>query len=207
MKKLLILSITLGVLVMGGYARAVPYGFDAISHNNGGDVAIAEAQLFVNVTDASTVDSNLALFTFYNTGPQASSITDIYFYDEAVLGTGSITTNSIGVKFSEWAAPPNLPGYPYTSMFSADADKGVSNGVDSPVEYLGITFNLNGDFSDVIAAINSMDLRIGIHVQGFDGGGSESLINSNNPVPEPATLVLLGSGLIGLAGIARRQRI
>ena len=45
------------------------------------------------------------------------------------------------------------------------------------------------------------DLRVGIHVQGFDGGGSESFIG----VPDPATGLLLATAT-GLLGIARRRR-
>jgi hypothetical protein len=35
-----------------------------------------------------------------------------------------------------------------------------------------------------------------------DGG---SIDNGGSPVPEPATLILLGAGLVGLAGIGRKK--
>jgi len=80
------------------------------------------------------------------------------------------------------------------------------NGVN-PGEYLGITFSLQsgGTFADVISELTTGDLRVVIHVHGFDpSGGSESFVN--NPVPVPAAIWLFGSGLLGLVGIARRKR-
>jgi len=43
-------------------------------------------------------------------------------------------------------------------------------------------------------------------VQAFDfNDGSESFINNNNPVPIPASVLFLGSGLIGLVGFRRKK--
>jgi hypothetical protein len=53
--------------------------------------------------------------------------------------------------------------------------------------------------------MGSGSLRIGLHVQAIGTtGGSESFINNPNPVPEPATLGLVGAGLL-LLGWRKRK--
>jgi hypothetical protein len=51
------------------------------------------------------------------------------------------------------------------------------------------------------AELTNGDLRIGFHVQDFDGGGRESFVN--DPVPEPSTALLIGMGLSVLASRRR----
>jgi hypothetical protein len=184
---------------------AVQYNFDCITNNNATNCTTGEAQLVVDVDPNGTqVD-----FKFSNKGPNASSITDVYFADGTLLGIATITDGP-GVNFSEGANPGNLPGgasiFPaFTAKFSADSDAPPPiNGVN-PGESLTITFDLiNGKtFADTIAALGNGDLRIGIHVQSFSNGGSESFVH----VPEPGFYGLLSMGLAGLYVVVRRRRV
>jgi hypothetical protein len=99
----------------------------------------------------------------------------------------------------------------FTVNVSADSDPEVQpNGVN-PGEFLGITLGLSGTgtFSAIIDAIDDGSFKIGIRVQGFTGGGSESFIASPSPptpVPEPSIMFLLGTGLAGLVGLRIRKK-
>lgn len=222
----------LGALCMPLPAQATVFatlGFDNITANNVGDAAIGEAQLSVTISDY-TVDGSgggladtQVLFTFFNIGPAASSITDIYFDDGTLLDISSIL-NSTGVDFTEGASPGNLPGgngisFETTAGFLADSAAPTQpNGVN-PGEQVSILFDLltGVTLEDTIAALAPAspglipDLRIGIHVQGFASGGSESFVNGppTEPgpgVPVPAPLALLGFGGLLLGWTTRKQR-
>jgi hypothetical protein len=79
---------------------------------------------------------------------------------------------------------------------------------------LGVLFTLqdNLTFDKVLEDLADLDLRIGIHVQGFASDGSESFVNTPPPpnvgdAPELATMILFGFGLIGLARIGRTRKM
>lgn len=190
-------------------ARADLYGFENISANSIVDAVIGESQLFVDVTDHG---GGQVLFTFSNIGPAASSITRIYFDDGILLSLASIDDSDPGVSFSPGANPLNLPSansasppFVATARLSASSDSPVQpNGVN-PGEILGLVFNLQGGtfFDDVIDDLNTGTLRIGIHVQGYDSGGSESFVNAPNLTPAPTALLL---GIFGLSVVGIKLR-
>ena len=220
MKKSTIVVVILSLILFCAHVEAAPtYSFVNITNNNAGDAAIGEAQLSVELFD---VGVNQVNFTFTNSGPEASSITDVYFDDGSLLGIASIDDSDPGVQFSQNATPSELPGantvsppFVTTTDFSADSDPPAQpNGVN-PGESLGITFDLQtgATFADVINDLASGDLRIGIHVQGFASGGSESFINNgivdgdgdpNGKIPAPGALLLCGIGA-GCLGWLRRR--
>ena len=197
------------LLLFAAPASAVTVGFDCITNNLAGDCTIGEAQLTLDITDEG---GGQVRFTFANSGPLASVISEVYFDDGALLGIASVM-NGPGVSFVEDASPPNLPGannasppFQVTAGFLAEATPAPSmNGV-GPGEWVAIIFDIQGgfDFNDVVAQFADGTVRAGIHVIAFASGGSESFVN--DPVPEPSTGLLLLSGLGALAAVRSRAR-
>lgn len=195
-------------LLLGpGPAAALTLGFDCVSNNLAGDCASGEAQLEVTIIGGP--GANQVSFTFTNSGPDDSSITDVYFDDGTLLGLASIVDGT-GVDFESGASPGNLPAGNaapvFEASFAADSEPPAQlNGVN-PGEELTVIFDLLAGMTlaDTEAALADGSLRIGIHVQAFEGGGSESFVNDGEVVPEP-DLGLLVAPLVALV-LRRRQR-
>jgi len=216
MKKIALGVLATGLLAGPMAANAIPFSFGCISNNNTVNCTTGESQLSVDVTGgAGFVD-----FRFSNAGPNASSIADIY-WDWTGTGfftaaQGTITDSGAGVSFSFGANPNNLPAGnnanpDFEATIGSDSNPPAQpNGVN-PGEWVNFHFAAaTPTFQSIIDALNTGALRLGLHVQGFANGGSESFVNEGPPttsVPEPAMLSLFSLVLLGVGFMRRRRSI
>jgi len=196
--------------ILATSAQAMTYGFTCITNTVAADCATGETQLAVEALD---IGGGQVRFNFTNTGSNNSSIADVYFDDGSLLSIATIINDPGFVEFSQFATPQNLPGanlisppFVTTTGFSADSNPPVQPMGVNPGEALGIIFDLDTGktYANVLNDLGTGALRVGIHVQGYSDGGSESFVNI---VPEPGSVFLIGLGLLGLAtrrGYSRR---
>ena len=214
-KHAIAITVIIGSLTLVGPAYGALYSFYCITNNNPANAAIGEAQLSVNVTDAS---KNQVMFTYTNSGPEPCSITDVYVDDGSILGLAQIFDTAGSVEFTESPTPANLPGAnnvnpPFEAIrsFSADSDSPILSMGVNPGESLAILYDIlpGQNFWDVIGELRDGSLRLGLHVQGFTlDGGSEAFVNipPPNPVPEPMTLLIMVLGSIPMIIGSRSRR-
>jgi len=218
MKKAIALIAGLLLAVQVQAAAPLTLSFYGISNNDTSGNAVADgmANLKMQVID---IGNQQVSFKFSNNS-NFSSLTDVYFDDGSLLEITGISVSGTGVSFSQGASPPNLPAgsglvpaFVTTAGFLADSNAPViRNGVQNN-EWLAIDFQLkqNKTFADVVSALSLIGaqddwLRVGLHVQSFASGGSESFINipvAAIPEPDDYALLLAGLGLLG--AVARRQ--
>lgn len=219
-------------LAMPAHAGTV-YSFSHIPGTSAANGAAGESQLFVEVSAFSETldlsDGTLGAatsgvsFRFFNVGSDPMAITQIYFEDGAILDLVAIADDDDNsslwsgfgqVDYTKETTTGNLPGgntigFTELAGFHADPDSPTSqNGVDAGEEVIIFwTLQSGQTLADINNFLLSGGLRIGIHVQAFGDGGSESFVNcpdcNTTIIPLPSAA---GMGLLGMGGLMMTRR-
>ncbi|MFG0273515.1 MAG: hypothetical protein ACF8QF_00485 [Phycisphaerales bacterium] len=201
------------VVACASGASAATYSFVQIGDLGGAQNSAfnVASQLFVDVTNEG---GGQARFTFRNTGPLASTISEIYFDAEnsALVSLASII-NGAGVNFTTGANPSDLPGggpigFTGEMAFNTEAVPPPStHGVD-PGEQVSLIFNISTNFGTLLGQIDSGVIWMGLHVISLPDGQSDGYVNNGEDTPPDVVPLPTGValGLAGLAPLAMRRR-
>jgi hypothetical protein len=211
--------LTLGILLLGGVA-AQPALADSffLTGSNSASVPCSAGAPCAEVT--VTTSSNTA--TFIVSSLDSGFVFDTFGFNFTGAGTLSLTSSSGEVSSPSLGGPGNQDGFgSFTDIFNTGKNGG-SNGGDcvvtagSPGPGCTFTFTVTDSLSGSLTASEFEEISSGGNGSGFYAGhlaqaaGGTGYVGDTEPtststVPEPSSLMLLGTGALALAGVVRRR--
>ena len=133
-----------------------------------------------------------------NTSTDNIKLDEIGFSSNLVVAGTPVITNALGTFANFVAGTQTLQG---TFTLGANANGGNDVDVLNDGESLTVVFTLDGVPPALLEIASSQ-----VHLMSLPDGNSQKPEGTTTPTPEPASMLLLGTGLAGIASRLRKRR-
>ena len=132
------------------------------------------------------------------------NVTDL-FYDAKIFRTGSYVSRH---HYKVWISGPGGKAYWNGPMVSVTATDWLT--LNARITESDWTVN-SGSWNSILGDVTSLQITMAYYTNWapfeITGVDNVELFSSMEPVPEPATMLLFGTGLLGLLGFKRKKKV